>query len=78
MSLTKGERSKPLIGNGAWLSYATNKRERQNYTFRIDCSGGYYLVNGQRMEESEFNQMLPIGLINRSTHSHLDSRQRIY
>lgn len=78
MSLTKGERSKPLKGNNAWLQYCQMKRERNNHTYRIDCTGGYYLVNGQRMEEAEFNALYPIGLINRSLHEHLDSRQRIF
>lgn len=78
MSMTKGDRSKPLHGNGAWAAYCQTKRERQNHTYRIDCTGGYYLVNGQRVEESEFNAMFPIGLINRCTHEHIDSRQKLF
>lgn len=78
MGQTSAERTKPLKGNGAWLEYNHTKRERQNYTYRIDCTGGYYLVNGQRVEESEFNNLFPIGLIYRSNHHHLDSRQNFY
>ena len=78
MSMTKGQRSKPLIGNGAWAEYCNRKRERNNYTYRIDCTGGYYLINGERVEESEFNQLFPIGLINRSLHDRLDCRQNIF
>lgn len=79
MSLTKGERSKPHNGNGAWANYAANKRERLNYTLRIDCEGNcYYFKDGETLTESEFNSRLPIGLINRCTHRHLDSRQNIF
>lgn len=76
MSRTAASYTKPLKGNGAWSDYNNRKRERNNYTYRIDCTGGYYVVNGQRMEEDEFNNMLPIGLINRSSHVHLDPRQK--
>lgn len=79
MSLTIGERSKKLNGNGAWANYAVNKRERQNYTLRIDCEGNaYYMGKAGLFTEQEFNQFLPIGLIDRSAHIRLDSRQRIY
>lgn len=78
MGQTIAERSKPLTGNGAWAEYCKRKVARSNYTYRIDCTGGYYVVDGQRVEESEFNAMLPIGLINRSNHIRLDSRQELY
>ena len=75
---TTASYSKPLIGNGAWAKYCNIKRERQNYSYRFDCTGGYYMVNGERVEESEFNNLFPIGLINRSTHTRLDSRQNLF
>lgn len=78
MSLTIGDRSKRLNGNGAWAQYCNRKRERNDYTYRIDCTGGYYLINGERIEESEFNQLFPIGLIDRSTHTRLDCRQNLF
>jgi len=78
MGYTIGDRSKDLNGNGSWAEYCHIKRSRNNYTYRIDCTGGYYLVNGQRMEESEFNNLFPIGLIDRSKGDRLDSRQRIF
>ncbi len=79
MGHTIGERSKPLNGNNAWANYAANKRERQNYTLRIDCEGNcFYFKGGEQMTESEFNNRFPIGLINRCTHRHLDSRQNIF
>jgi len=79
MSRTAASYSKPLTGNGAWASYCQNKQARNKYTFTIDCDGTcYYMVEGTRVTESEFNQMFPIGLINRSLHEHLDSRQKIF
>lgn len=79
MSMTIGNRSKPLIGNGAWAVYVTNKEARNKYSFTIECSGEcYWIVEGTRVTESEFNQMFPVGLINRCTHRHLDSRQNIF
>lgn len=79
MSMTIGNRSKPLIGNGAWANYAANKRERQNYTQRFDCEGNcYFFKDGETLTESEFNNRLPIGLIDRSNHIRLDSRQNIF
>ena len=79
MGTSKANLSKPLNGNGAWAAYVSNKEARNKYTCTIDCDGNcYYMVEGTRVTESEFNQMFPIGLINRSTHEHLDSRQRIY
>jgi hypothetical protein len=79
MSTTSGNRSKPLNGNGAWAAYVVNKQARNRYSFTIDCEGEcYWMVEGTRVTETEFNQMFPIGLINRSTHDHLDSRQKIY
>jgi hypothetical protein len=77
--MTTANRTKPLIGNGAWAVYVSNKEARNKYTCTIDCEGEcYYMVEGSRVTESEFNQMFPIGLIYRSTHRHLDSRQQIY
>ena len=79
MSRTKAEFTKPLLGNGAWANYVANKRERQNFTLRINCDGEcYYFKGGLILSENEFNQMLPIGLINRSTHEHLDPRQNYF
>lgn len=68
---------KPLNGNGSWLQYALNKRERNNYTVRFNCEGEcYYIKGGQQLTEQEFNELLPIGLINRSKYSdRADSRQ---
>ena len=79
MGLTHAERSKPLNGHGAWANYAANKRERLNYTLKIDCEGNcFYFKGGEQMTESEFNCRYPIGLINRSLHDRLDSRQNIF
>jgi len=78
MSQSAANYSKPLNGNGAWADYSQRKRERSNHTYRIDCNGGYYLVNGQRMEENEFNSIFSVGLINRSLHPRLDSRQELF
>ena len=79
MSRTAASYSKPLTGNGEWAAYVTNKEARNKYTCTIDCDGNcYYMVEGTRVTESEFNQMFPIGLINRCTHRHLDSRQNIF
>jgi hypothetical protein len=79
MSMTVGNRSKPLNGNGAWANYVANKRERQNFTLRINCEGEcYYFKGGLILSENEFNEMFPIGLINRSNHERLDSRQNIF
>lgn len=79
MSRTKAEFTKPLIGNGGWANYAANKRERQNYTLRIDCEGNFfYFKGGEQMTEAEFNSRYPIGLINRSSHTNLDSRSNLY
>ena len=76
MGQTSAERSKSLKGNGAWANYAANLRERKNYTLRIDCEGNcYYFKGGEQFTESEFNSRFPVGLIYRSTHKHLDSRQ---
>jgi len=77
MGTSKGNLSKPLNLTG-FADYCNRKRERQNYSFRIDCSGGYYLVNGQRMEENEFNNLFPIGLIDQAKGERLDSRQNIF
>ena len=79
MSMTAASRTNPLKGNGAWASYVANKEARNKYTCTIECDGNcYYMVEGTRVTESEFNQMFPIGLINRSLHDRLDSRQNIY
>lgn len=79
MSMTVGNRSKPLNGNGAWAAYVSNKEARNKYTFTIDCEGEcYWMVEGTKVTESEFNQMFPIGLIDRSNHRRLDCRQNIY
>lgn len=79
MGQTIAERSKPLTGNGAWAAYVSNKESRAKYTCTIECDGNcFYMVEGTRVTESEFNQMFPIGLIDRSAHIRLDSRQRIY
>lgn len=76
---TKAEYTKPLMGNGSWAKYAANKAERNNYTMRIDCEGNcFYFKGGEQLTEAEFNSRFPIGLIYRSTHNHLDSRQNIY
>jgi hypothetical protein len=79
MSRTKAEFTKPLIGNGAWAQYASNKRERLNYTLRFDCEGNcFYFKDGETLTEAEFNSRFPIGLINRSLHTNLDSRKNLY
>ena len=79
MSRTTASYSKPLTGNGGWANYAANKRERQNYTLRIDCEGNcFYFKGGEQMTEAEFNSRYPIRLIYTSNHHHLDSRQNIY
>ena len=79
MGYTIGDRSKDLHGNGAWANYVMTKRNRANYTCRIDCEGEcYYLVDGQQLSEQEFNNLFPIGLIDRSKGERLDSRQRIF
>lgn len=73
--MTKADRTKQLPFNGVVIQYCQNKRERQNHTFRIDETGrGYYLVNGVEMDEKDFNNAYPIGLIDRSK-GHLDTRQ---
>ena len=79
MGQTSAERTKNLKGNGAWSAYVSNKQARAKYTCTIECDGSYYyMVEGTRVTESEFNQMFPIGLIYRSNHHHLDSRQNFY
>ena len=78
--MTKGNRTKHLTSNGAVVQYCINKLNRNKYTFTIDCEGEcYYLVEGVKVTESEFNQMFPIGLINHSRYNErLDSRQNIF
>lgn len=79
MSRTTAEFSKPLKGNGAWVEYVKRKRERSNYTCRIDGQGNVtYFQGSVILTEKEFNEMLPIGLINRSAFENLDSRKDYY
>lgn len=79
MSMTVGNRSKPLNGNGAWAAYVVNKQARNRYSFTIDCEGEcYWMVEGTRVTETEFNQMFPLEVIRESKGARLDGKQRIY
>lgn len=79
MSRTTADQTKPKYFNGSVSAYVKNKEARNKYTFTIDSNGeSYYMVDGKKLSEKEFNAMFPIGLINIGWKEHLDSRQRIF
>lgn len=64
---------------GASSEYVNTKRQRSNYTCTITPQGNcFYLVDGSEVSEKQFNDMFPIGLINKSDKIRLDSRQNLF
>lgn len=59
----KGEKRRYLKADNI-ADIVNNKRERNNFTFRIEPDGSYYyLVEGNKVSESDFNTMLPIDAV---------------
>jgi len=77
--MTRYERGKKDASNGSFAKYVERKAMYHRTTFRIREDGStVYLFKGQELSPNEFKALFPIGLINRSRHPRLDSRQNIY
>ncbi len=77
--MTTASRTKNQTYFGAFSKYVRNKEQHQRNTFRINPDGStVWLINGGEMPDEVFKEMYPIGLINRTGATHLDSRQHIY
>lgn len=75
----KGQSTKP-INNKAIHSYIQMKMFRSQCTFTITCEGEmYWTVNGHKMSDQQFNEMYPLGLLNRETKGkRIGNSQQIY
>lgn len=77
--MTRGDRTKPYSNNGAVAEYLQMKQFRSQYTFSITCEGEmFWNVNGHKMSDQQFNEMYPLGLLNRSTKGKIGHPQQIY
>jgi len=77
--MTKHEKTKANVSNGAFSKYVERKQMHQKVTFRIKCDGSTcYVLNGLEMSENQFRELYPIGLIDRSRHTNrADPRQSL-
>lgn len=75
----KAQKAKP-INNNAIHTYIQMKQFRNDATFRICCDGScYWIVNGHQLTEDEFNNLYPLGLLNRQTKGkRIGNAQQIY
>lgn len=75
--MTRQEKSRKSANRPtAFQEYVRNKEIKQRTPFHIEPTGnGYYLFDGNKVNEKDFNIMFPTGLINRCRHEHLDGRQ---
>lgn len=78
--MTKHDKTKANVSNGAFAKYQERKAMHQKVNFRIKCDGTTcYVFNGLEMAENAFKALFPIGLINKSLYpDRADPRQRIY
>ena len=77
--MTNHERNRRNNSTEAFSQYVKNKLMYATTTFRIREDGSTcWLLNGSEVEDKEFKEAYPIGLINRVKGERLDSRQNIY
>ena len=74
--MTNYERNRRNTSTGAFIQYVANKDMYQRTTFRIreDCTT-CWLLDGEEIDDKEFRNLYPIGLINKVAGTRLDSRQ---
>lgn len=77
--MTNYERNKRNTITGAFSQYVANKLMYATTTFRIKPDGSTcWLLDGNEIEDKDFRNTYPIGLINKCKGDRLDSRQNIF
>lgn len=73
------ELNRKNISNGAFAAYVANKGMYSRTTFRIREDGSTcWLLDGNEIDDKDFKNLYPIGLINKTKGTRLDSRQNIF
>jgi len=77
--MTKNERNKQNVSNGAFSRYYERKLMYSKTTFRVKEDGSTcYIHEGKEVDVMDFRAMFPIGLFSKGKDSvKLDPRQRI-